>query len=404
MRFVCLAACVCLGAWGPPTVWSAPPDREPVVDQQQQLVEEQVTDDQRRKTVEEFVSKYDSLKNNFGDISGLRNAQRIATDQFSHLNRSRDARAAKFWELMDITVPLQQPLADSQRAELESFIKVFGKSSLGWDANKLLDEHKKLVQASLAKELLAKLQLQSISDLLSDLQLKGLHEIETTFSTTDSATVAKRYLGAHFNRQFREEVGNAGLLAPENAEQLASDRLIEVGRLYATRSDASLLLMKALAEIVEDYPGTLAGRQANAQVAEEAVQLASDRLTELWRRYGNRRDISRLQEALAKSVKDNPGTLAGRQANAQLAEVQQQLSAEAEQRLTEVGRLYGNGRAPSRLREALAEIVENYPDTQAGQTAKAQLAEVQKLLAAEAEQARAIRSYWDVVYPSRIKK
>lgn len=403
MRFVCFATCVCLGASSPLAVWSAPPDRPPVLDQQQQLVQDQVTDDQRRKTVEEFVSKYESLNKNFGDISGLRNAQRIATDQYSHLNRSRDARAAKFWELMDITVPLQQPLADSQRAELDTFIKAFEKSLHGPDASKLLDEHNKLVQASLAKELLAKLQLQSISDLLSESQLKGLLEIKTTFSTTDSATVAKRYLAAHSNRQFREEVGNAGLLAPENAEQLASDRLIEVGQLYASRSDA-LLLLKALAEIVEDYPGTLAGRQANVQFAEEAEQLAIDRLNELGRLYGDRRDTSRLRSALAKFVKDYPRTLASRQANAQLAEVQQQLPAEAEQRLTEVGRLYGNGRAPARLGEALAEIVENYPDTQAGQAAKAQLAEVQKLLAAEAEQARSIRSYWDAVYPSRIKK
>lgn len=275
MRRVCLATLLCLSA-GVSSVGGAPPNRQHIIDQQQQLIEAQRTEDGSRQAVETLVEQ---LRERYGDVSGLR----IASDQLSHMNRARDARAAKFWELLGITVPLQHPLADSQRAELESFIGAFKGTAKDRFASALLNEHKSLVsaaeaehrtslRASEAKERLASVQLKTITDELSEPQFTQLIKIDKEFSTTDSAAVARRYLKAHFNRRSREDVREAGLLAPEMAEPLARQRLTEAQDRNGHARDKQSL-RQALAEIVDDYPGTQAGQQASAQLALVQKQL-----------------------------------------------------------------------------------------------------------------------------------
>src|SRR5436190_10550221 len=115
-----LAACVS-------TSWCAAADQQKVVDQEQQLVQAQQADDQARHPIVEFIKKYQPLQNRYGEISGLR----IASDRITLLDQTRDARAFRFWELMDIKLPLQQPLSDSKKGELDSFIGAFGSSTQG---------------------------------------------------------------------------------------------------------------------------------------------------------------------------------------------------------------------------------------------------------------------------------
>ena len=286
MRCICFTALLCLSTW-PVSVCGAPPNRQHIIDQQQHLIKAQQADDQVRQSVEKVINQ---LRTPYGDVSGLR----IASDQLSHLNRARDSRAAQFWELLGITVPLQHPLADSPRAELESFLGTFKDTARGSFASTVLNEHNLLTTASKARTLLAKLQLKSTTEERSEAQFTQLIEIDKDFSTTDSAAVGRRYLRAHYNRRSREVAGEAGLLTPEVAERLAS------------------------------------------------------------------------------------------------------------QRLTEAQKQYGHPRDKNSLRQALVEIVEDYPRTQTGQQASAQLIDVQKALNAEAERTRSIRDYWDAVYPSRI--
>ena len=58
----------------------------------------QQADDQARHPIVEFIKKYQPLQNRYGEISGLR----IASDRITLLDQTRDARAFRFWELMDI--------------------------------------------------------------------------------------------------------------------------------------------------------------------------------------------------------------------------------------------------------------------------------------------------------------
>lgn len=267
MRRVRFATTLCLGAWVS-TVCGAPPNRQHIIDQQQQLIEAQKGDDLNRQAVEQLAKQ---LRERYGEVSTLR----IAADQLSHLDRARDSRASQFWDLLGITVPLKAPLADAQRSELETFAGAFKDTAKGRIASALLIEHKALLRSGEAKEMLAKLQLKSTADELSEAQLAQLIEIQKEYSTTDSAAVARRYLRAHYSRRSREELTESGLLAPEIAERLASWRLTQAQERYGHKRD-TFYLRQALAEIVEDYPDTQASRQAGERLVEAQKVLNAD--------------------------------------------------------------------------------------------------------------------------------
>lgn len=262
---------LCMGAWVS-TVCGAPPDRQHIIDQQQQLIGAQKEDDLNRQTVEKLAKQ---LRDLYGEISTLR----ITADQLSHLDRVREYRALQFWELLDVTAPLKSPLTESQRAELETFAEAFKDTAKGRFAKELLVEHEAMLRSREAKEMLAKLQLKSTADELSEAQLSQLVKIHKEYSTTDSATVAGQYLKAHYSRRSREKLAESGLFAPEAAERLAGWRLNQAQERYRNKRDATYL-RQALADIVEDYPGTQAGQKAGARFVEiqRALNAEAERL------------------------------------------------------------------------------------------------------------------------------
>ena len=277
MRCIGLATFLCVGAVIS-TSCGAPPIRQPVIDQQQQLIEAQQNDDEQRALVEQLIKTYGHSR--YGESSEMR----IASDRLVQLQRARETRAAAFWDLLGITLPLQEPLADSQRAELESLIGTFKDSVKGRFADEVLKSHQALVLADEAKAILEKLQLKSTDEELSEAQLDGLIELEKEdkdskkdYSKTESAAVARRYLRAHFDRRFREDAGKIGLLDPEIQEQLAGQRLTDAQERYGQPRD-TFYLRRALAKIIEEYPGTEACQQASAQLVE--VQKALNAQTE----------------------------------------------------------------------------------------------------------------------------
>lgn len=251
------------------SVWGAPPERQQAVEQQQQLIQNQQADDELRQPILDFIKKYQPLQNRYGIVSGLR----IATDRLAHLDREREARSVKFWELIDLDLPLKHPLTEAQLTEVESFLGTFGASSQGQIARATISEHEKLEQAGMAKELWATLKLKAVDAELTEEQVKGLEEIDNKYSTTETATSARRYLLSHYNRQSRQEARQAGLVAPDNAEALAGRRLADIHQKLGQRRDKSRL-QQALAEMVEDYPDTNAAERARAQLAEVRQSIA----------------------------------------------------------------------------------------------------------------------------------
>lgn len=266
MRSVCLTALLFFPcSWGPFSVWSAHADDQSAVEKQQQLIKEQEAENLQRNSFEEFVKKNESLQTQYGTTLEVQKALRIGNDRLSQLGRSRHDRGARVWSLMDIKLPLKQPLDVSQVAELETFKSVFRDSSFYQSAEEVLKEHKRLDDIRKAEMRLAKLQLKSTADDLSEEQLSELIKIEKEFSNTRTADTAKDFLKAHFDRTALKEAGNLGLFDIETYEQLASDRLTEASRLQGKPGE-SLRLQVVLSEIVEDFPSTRAGREAKSQL------------------------------------------------------------------------------------------------------------------------------------------
>lgn len=269
------------------TVFGAPPVQRSIIDQQHQLIEAQQEDDQQRAKIEE-ISK---------QLGGGRNdslESQIAADRMKQFVQARETRSAQYWELMGKSGSLRQPLTDSQRVELDSFRRVFVMTAKGQLAAELLNEHNRLMQAAEAerqsmlltasraaeaKARLESLQLKTIDEELSEAQLTQLIELNKAYSETEAATVARRYLRAHSNRRFREDAEQAGLLTPEILEQLASQRLSDARRRFGNET-SNLQLRVELANIVDDYPGTQACRQATTQIIEvqEAIDAENQRL------------------------------------------------------------------------------------------------------------------------------
>ena len=79
----------------------------------------------------------------------------------------------------------------------------------------------------------------------------------------------------------------------------------------------------------------------------------------------------------------------------------EEMERQASRRLQDLNERFGDEES-TRFRRALAEIVQDYPATQAGQQSSKRLAEVERKRQATAEQSRLIRNYWDAVYPSRV--
>lgn len=251
-------------------VWGAPPDRQQNIEQQQQLIQSQQADDQLRQPILDFIKKYQPLQNRYGIVSGLR----IATDRLAHLDREREARSVKFWELIELDLPLKQPLTEAQLTEVESFLGTFGAASQAQIARAVIAEHVKLEQAAMASDLWVTLRLKTVDEELTAEQVKGLEEIDNKYPTTETATSARRYLLVHYNRQSRAEARQAGLVAPDNAEALAYRRLADIQEKLGQRRDKSRL-QRALAEMVEDYPDTKAAERARAQLVEVQQTIAA---------------------------------------------------------------------------------------------------------------------------------
>lgn len=238
------------------TVWSAPADPQQTTERQE-IIQAQQADDQIRQPTAEMIHKYQPLHNRYGSISGLR----IAMDRMAQLDEARDARAARYWNLMNLQLPLREPLSEAQRADLETFIGAFGTSAQTSVARRIVTENEKITDAFAAQQMLDKLQLQTPSDALSAEQLKGLEEIDAKYQNTPAATIGAQFLRAHYNRQSQEEVKMDGLVPASKSEQLASRRLGEArGRLGVRRDKTAF--RQALADIVEDYPDTLAAKDA----------------------------------------------------------------------------------------------------------------------------------------------
>ena len=270
MRRIRLATFLCLGVWSS-TVWSAQPDRQAVTEQQQQLIVAQQADDKQREPIQLLMDKNESLQKDYGAITGLR----VVSDRLTLLNRLRDTRAARYWELMDLTVPLQQPLSDSRLAELNAFIGGFKDVPQSQTALAVLEEHKQLVSAGIARDLQAKLQLKTTTEELSVEQVDGLEEIVKKYATTVSAVVARQYLRAHFSRRLWKDVGNAGLLAPDSTLELSNQRLTVALQEFKSNRD-KFLYRQYLIEIVEDYPGKAVAQQANAQLSDVQKSLNAE--------------------------------------------------------------------------------------------------------------------------------
>ena len=273
-------ALISLAACGS-TAWSAPADPQQT-SEQQQIIQAQQADDQIRQPTAEMIHKYQPLHNRYGSISGLR----IAMDRMAQLDEARDARAVRYWTLMNLQLPLREPLSEAQRADLETFIGAFGTSPQTAVARRVLTENEKVVEAFAAGQLLDKLQLLTTSDVLSAEQLKGLEEIDTKYPNSPAAAIGKQFLRAHYNRQSQEEAKIDGLIPPNKAEQLASRRLGEVRGRLGTRHD-KVPFRQALADLIEDYPDTLAARDAAAQLVNvqreiEATIANSKFINEYW--------------------------------------------------------------------------------------------------------------------------
>lgn len=240
--------------------WSSPPE---VIQQQQELVQAQQGDDQVRHAVVELIRKYQGLQNRLGSLSGLR----IASDRLNQLDQTRDARAARYLELMKLSSPLRKPLTDAERAELDSFLGSFGSSPQAQLARAMQAEHEKLVEADAAAQMFEKLQLKTTGDSLSQEQVKGLEEIDTKHPTTHAAAVARDFLRAHYNRLSQSDAQAAGLRSSDKTEQLASRRLAEARERLGTRRDKTLF-RQALADVIEDYPDTQAAKEARSQLVD----------------------------------------------------------------------------------------------------------------------------------------
>jgi hypothetical protein len=262
-------------------VWSAPADPQQT-SEQQEIIQAQQADDQIRRPTAEMIHKYQPLHNRYGSISGLR----IAMDRMAQLDEARDVRAVRYWRLMDLQLPLREPLTEAQRADLETFIGTFGTSAQTAVARRVVTENEKIVEAFAAQQMLDKLELQTTSDVLSAEQLKGLEEIDTKYQNTPAAAFGKNFLRAHYNRQSQEEAKMDRLIPADKAEQLASRRLGEARGKLGSRND-KVPFRQALADIVEDYPDTLAARDAAAQLVNvqreiEAKMANSKFINEYW--------------------------------------------------------------------------------------------------------------------------
>lgn len=244
------------------SLFGAPADSQGATEEQEIIVAQQA-DDQIRQPIAEMIVKYQPLHNRYGSISGLR----MAMDRLAQLDAARDARAVRYWALMSLPLPLQEPLSDAKRADLETFIATFGTSPQSAIARRLLLENERISEAFAARQLLEKLELMTTSDALSPEQVKGLEEIDTRYPNTHAATIGRQFLAAHYNRQSQEEARMIGVVPADKAEQLASRRLGEARGRLGIRHDKAPL-RQALADIIEDYPDTLAARDAAAQLVE----------------------------------------------------------------------------------------------------------------------------------------
>ncbi|MEI8379973.1 MAG: hypothetical protein WCJ09_07590 [Planctomycetota bacterium] len=286
MRFIGLATLFCVTVTIS-TVFGAPPVQQSIIDQQHQLIEAQQEDDRQRAKIEE-------INKQLGGGSNDSLESQIAADRIRQFVQVRETRAAQYWELLGTSGSLQQPLTDSQRIELDSFSRIFVMTAKGQLAAELLNEHNRLMRAAEAerqsmsrtasraaeaKARLESLQLKTVDEELSESQLTQLIELNKAYAETEAAAVARRYLRAHSNRRFREDAEQTGLLTPEILEQLASQRLSEARRRFGNEKSNSQLRQE-LANIVDDYPGTQACRQATTQIIEvqEAIDAEAQRL------------------------------------------------------------------------------------------------------------------------------
>lgn len=241
------------------TAWGAPDDQA-ILNQKQELVQAQQTEDQLRQPTAELIRKYQPIHNKYGRISGLR----VAMDRMQELDEARTARAAKYWALMNLTIPLREPLTEAQHSDLETFVASFGNCPQSVTGKQVLAEHDRMLEAVAARKLLDGLSLKTPSDALSAEQVRGLEEIENKYPNTPSALIAGDFLQAYYNQQSQEEAQAAGIVR-DRAEQFASRRLGEARVRLGIRRDKNAL-RQALADIIEDYPDTNAAKDAAAQI------------------------------------------------------------------------------------------------------------------------------------------
>lgn len=256
-------------------------DNQASVDEKQQLIQAQQTEDQLRQPTVELIKKYQPIHNKYGSISGLR----LAKDRLQELDDSRVARASAYWTLMNLSLPLREPLSDAQHSDLEAFVAAFGACPQSLTGKQVLADHDKLVEGIAARKILDGLSLRTSSDPLSPDQVKGLEEIETKYPHSPAGLIASDFLRAHYNRESQAEAKAAGLVN-NYAEQFASRRLGYARSRLGIRNDKNLF-RQALADIVEDYPDTLAAKDAAAQLVnvEREIQanIANSRfINEYW--------------------------------------------------------------------------------------------------------------------------
>ena len=422
------------------SVRSAEPGGLSASEQQRELVEAQRADDSHIDQISELkrcVEFYRSRGCSYRDSSALRKAM----DQLNYLQRSRDARAAQYLKLINVTQPLAQPLTQKQIDELQTIDDIFPNTPASKESLAVRNEHEKLREPDDAKQMLATANSNSPENVLVN-QPVVPHQADQTqfwqaatyiidFLTSNvrfsepkpekppeppiiipHEKVARQrlneaidlYHAKHDKAALRTtlaeivldypETEAAQLLVPIKAEELANQELLTTFDNYGGRKDKSDL-RKALADIVIFYPKTEAVRLLAAGNSE---QLARQQLDRAFERHGDQADKTQLRHALADIVEFFPKTEAARSLTPSNPE---QL---ARQHRDKAHERYGRGRDNQRLQLALTDVVELFPKTEVAQQVKTVQVELQKIINAQAEQSRMIREYWDSVYPSRVRK
>jgi hypothetical protein len=186
-----------------------------------------------------------------------------------------DARAARYWQTLGISEPLNEPLTKFQVDEVDACSRIFKQTSLSSRASAVLAEHNRLVDIAAANALLMALKLGDLNAALTDEQIDSLIDIDNRFSETPAGAVARKYLRVHLPRQAHARAIAAGWFNSANFESMAMKRLTAV---RAVRRDPvrPLRLRQDLDKIITDFPGTVGSREAQIQSEALQAQIASE--------------------------------------------------------------------------------------------------------------------------------